>query len=63
MVIIYRHIYRRKCRIFVNFRFSCRNFDDHFEGQNFKTKKICCECIESRVYENLNKKEPFLMKI
>ena len=35
MVIIYRNIYRRKCRIFVNFRFHA----DHFEGQNLKTKK------------------------
>ena len=67
MVIIYHNIYRRNCRIFVNFRFSCSNFDDHFEGQNFKTKQICCVCIESRAMlkftESLNQKEPFIMKI
>ena len=40
MIIIYRNMYRRKSRIFVNFRFSCRNFHDHFEGQNFKTKNL-----------------------
>ena len=66
MVIIYRNIYRQKCRIFVNFRFSCLNFDDHFEGQNFKTKQICCTCIESRatlkISESLNSKELFIMK-
>ena len=37
MVIIYRDIYGRKCPIFFNFRFSCSSFDDHLEGQNFKT--------------------------
>ena len=67
MVIIYRKIYRRKCHIFVNFRFSCLNFDDHFEGQNFQTETICCVCIESRAMlkfsESLNPKEPFIMKI
>ena len=67
MVIIYRNIYRQKRVIFVNFRFSYWNFDDHFEGQNFKAKIICCECIESRAMlkfsESLNPKEPFIMKI
>ena len=67
MVIIYCNIYCRKSRIFVNFRFSCSNFDDHFEGQNFKTKTICCVCIESRAMlkfsESLKPKEPFIMKV
>ena len=49
------------------FRFSCWNLDDHFEGQNFKTKEICCVCIENRAMlkfsESLNPKEPFIMKI
>ena len=67
MVIIYSNICRQKCRIFVNFRFSCQNFDDHFEGQNFKTKQICCMCIESKAMlkfsESLNPKEQFIMKI
>ena len=40
MVIIYCKIYRQKCHIFVNFRFSFWNFDDHFEGQNLKPKNI-----------------------
>ena len=65
MVIIYRNIYRRKCRIFCNFRFSCRNFDDQFEGQNFE-KKICWVCIENRAIldfsESLHPKEPFIKK-
>ena len=64
---IYRNIYRRKCRIFVNFRFSCWNFENIFEGLNFKTKNICCVCIESRTMlkfsESLISKEPFIMKI
>ena len=67
MVIIYRNIYHRKCRIFVNFRFSCWNFDDNFEGQNFKTKTFCCVCIESRAMlkfsERLIPKESFIMRI
>ena len=67
MVIIYRNIYRLKCQIFVNFRFLCRNFDDRFEDQNFKTKKNCCVCIDNRAMvkfsESLNPKEPFIMMI
>ena len=67
MVIIYQNINRQKCRIFINFRFSCWNFDDHFEGQNFRQKKICWVCIESRAMlkfsESLNPKNPFIMKI
>ena len=67
MLIIYPNIYRRKCRIFVNFRFSCLNFENIFEGQNFKTKKFCCVCIESiamlKFSESLNPKETFIMKI
>ena len=67
MVIIYCNIYRRKCCIFVNFRFSCWNCDDHFEGQNLKTKTICCVCKESRAMlkfsESLNPKELFIMKV
>ena len=33
MLIIYHKIYRRKCRIFANFRFSCSNFDDYLRSK------------------------------
>ena len=61
MVIVYRNIYRQRCRLVVYFRFSCLNFDDHFEDQNFTTKHFCCVCIENRAiltfYESLNQNE------
>ena len=37
MVIIFHDIYRRKCRIFVNFRFSCSNFDSQIKSLNAMT--------------------------
>ena len=36
MVIIFHDIYRRKYRIFVNFWFSCSNFDGQIKSLNSK---------------------------
>ena len=67
MLIIYLDTYRRKCRIFVNFRFSCSNFDGNFKGQNFKTHFSRCVCIERRAVlefsESLDPKEPGIKQI
>ena len=60
MVIIFCDIYRQICRIFVNFRLSCSNFDGHFKGQNFKTLSPGCVCKECRALniEIVRKFEP-----
>ena len=57
MLIIYHDIYRRKCRSFVNFRFS--NFDGHFKGQNFKTHLSRCVCLD--IFRKFGKKKIFMI--
>ena len=37
MALINHNICRRKCHIFVRFRFSCTNFGGHLKRQSFKT--------------------------
>ena len=67
MVIIYRNIYHRKCRIFFNFPFPFSNFDSPFKGQNFKTHFSGSVCIERRAImqfsESLSPKELCIKKI
>ena len=48
MALINHNIYRRKCQIFVRFRFSCTNFDGHLKLQSFKTSRPGCVYTECK---------------